>query len=622
MPARSQSIHRILALSSALLLAAIALSCGGGETMTSSGPPGPLSISLSADAVTAAQDGTPATVAVTLTRPPGNIANVTLSATSVPTGVVSQITSPGTGGTGSVTFTPQSTVPPASGTFRITISATDGTNSANASLSLVIAITANVGSSVDKSQGKGGVLNAFMATSFQPAEWDAGFFTSNPAATATLGNLNSQHIRLQPVSQGTPQGGDQTWNFSVIDSLVDPVLSVADHSPELQLATAPAWMDDSNGHLESSHFGDFAAYAADMVEYYNTAAGFRDSMGAQHVHSSTAVTPIEWWGIFNEPNINGLSASDYTTLYNVAVPAMQSASSNVPIKFVAVELADFSDQPQMYLPVFVSGVTAQADAVATHFYSSCNQTDTDATVMSTVPSFAADVQYIYSQMATNPSLANLPLWVTENNVNADYADANGDSTCNPGQKFVTDQRGTSAFFAAWRPYVFSQLVKTGAQALYHWDFDADAQYGEVDYNTGQTFLSYWVDYELERYFPACPVGEDCAGTSIDAPESILSLTTTDSSSVEVLAARNPAGWVTVLISDHAVANASDNNGAGSPRTVIVDLSALGPFSSASQLTIDTTTDPIKGPSAASLTPASKISATLQGYGVTFLQLRP
>jgi len=622
MPARLHSIHRILVLSSAVSFFAIALSCGGGQTMTSSGPPGPLSISLSAETVTAAQDGTPATVTVTLTRPAGNGANVTLTATSVPTGVASQITSPGTGDSGSVTLTPQATPPPASGTFPITIKATDGTNSAEASLSLVIAIAASVGSSVDTSQGKGGVLNAFMATSFQPAEWDAGFFTSNPAATATLGNLNSQHIRLQPVSQGTPQAGDQTWNFSIVDSVVDPVLSVGDHSPELQLATAPAWMDDSDGHLESSHFTDFAAYAADMVEYYNTSAGFRDSMGGNHVHSSTPVTPIEWWGIFNEPNINGLSAGDYTTLYNLVVPAMQSASSNVPIKFVAVELADFSDQPQTYLPAFVSGVTAQADAVATHFYSSCNQTDSDATLMSTVPGFASDVQYIYSQMATNPSLANLPVWVTENNVNADYADANGDSTCNAGQKFVTDQRGTSAFFAAWRPYVFSQLAKAGAQALYHWDFDADAQYGEVDYNTGQTFLSYWTDYYLERYWPACPVGEDCAGTSIEAPQSILSLTSTDSSSVEILAAKNPEGWVTVMISDHAVAKASDNNGAGSPRTVMVDLSALGSFSAASQLTIDGTTDPVKGPTASSLTPASKISVTLPGYGVTFLQLKP
>ncbi len=615
-------VHPFLVAILGILTAAVLSSCGSGGTMTTSGgPPGPLSVSLSANSITAAQDGTPASVTVTITRPAGNTANITLTATSVPSGVADQVVNPGTGSSGSVTFTPQTASAPASGTYPVTISATDGTNYAHASLSLVIAIVGAVGSSVDTSEGRGGTLNAFMSTSFQPAEWDYEFFTSNAGATATLANLNSQHIRLQPVSQGTPQASDQTWSFNVIDSIVDPVIGVTDHSPELQLAQAPGWMDDSNGYLETSHFADFAAYAADMVEYYNTATGFEDSTGVNHVHSATQVTPIQWWGIFNEPNINGLSASDYTTLYNTVVPAMQAANSSVVARFVAVELADFSNQPEMYMPTFVAGVTAQVDAVATHFYSSCNQMDSDQTVMSTVPGFASDVQYIYSEMATNPSLANLPVWVTENNVNADYADANGDSTCNPGQKFVTDQRGTSAFFAAWRPYVFSQLVKAGAQALYHWDFDADPQYGEVDFNTGQTYLSYWVDYYLQRYFPACPAGENCANSPSD-PESILSLNSTESSSVEILAAKNPQGWVTIMIADHAVANASDDNGAGSPRTVILDLSTLGSFSSVSQLTIDTTTDPTQGPSPASITPASRISVTLGGYGVCFLQLKP
>src|SRR5208337_5493534 len=103
--------------------------------------------------------------------------------------------------------------------------------------------------------------------------------------------------------------------------------------------------------------------------------------------------------------------------------------------------------------------------------------------------FASDVRYIYSQLQTNSSLANVPVWVTENNVNADYANASGNSTCNPGQKFVLDRRGTSAFFAAWRPYVFSQLAKAGSQELNHWDYDADPQYGEVDVTTGSKYLS-------------------------------------------------------------------------------------------------------------------------------------
>ena len=77
------------------------------------------------------------------------------------------------------------------------------------------------------------------------------------------------------------------------------------------------------------------------------------------------------------------------------------------------------------------------------------------------------------------TLPSVPVWVTENNVNADYALNNGLSNCN-GTPFVLDPRGTSPFFAAWRSLVFELLGQAGAQALYHWDFSSNAQFGETD----------------------------------------------------------------------------------------------------------------------------------------------
>ncbi|MGA2609997.1 MAG: hypothetical protein ABSH01_21365 [Terriglobia bacterium] len=610
-----------LLLVALLGMALVAVSCGGGSS--SGPPPAPISISLSLSTVTAGQDGTPGSVTVTVTRPSGNTSSVTLTTGSVPTGVNTQINSPGSSDTGTVTFTPQAPGAPAAGSYPVTINASDGASTASANLTLVIAVVATVQSTVNTNVGEDGLLSAFMSTSFQPAEWDYQFFTSNPepGTTTTLNNLNSQHIRLQPVSQGTPESSQNSWDFSTLDAILNPVIGVADNSPELQLAQGPSWMDDpSTGYLEPSHYQDFANYAADVVQYYNTSTGFSDANGHNHVHSATSVTPVTWWGIFNEPNINGLTAAQYVTLYNIVVPAMQAGQSQVPIKFVAVELADFGTEPENYMPTFVSGVTQQVDAVATHFYSSCNQSDSDFQVFSTISGFASDVRYIYSQLQTNSSLANVPVWVTENNVNADYANANGNSTCNPGQKFVTDQRGTSAFFAAWRPTVFSQLAQAGAQALYHWDFDADQQYGEVDFNSGKTYLSYWVDYWLQRYYPTCPPGAPCP-TLI--PPRILSLTTTESSSVETLATQGPGSSTVVMIANHAIMNpATDDNGPGAPRTVIVDVSALGAFSSATELTIDASTDPTQGPSATPVTPASRMMVTLNGYGVTFLKLQP
>ena len=448
-----------------------------------------------------------------------------------------------------------------------------------------------------------GRFSLAMSTSFQPAEWDYQFFASNPAATTTLGNLLPQHIRLQGVSQGVPQTSATTWDFSILDAITQPVLSVGDHSPEFQIAAAPPFRYDSNGNFIDTTYGQFADYTKNLVRYYNT-GGFTAPDGN---HVSPSPYPVIWWGIYNEPNFNNVDSTQYTNLYNVVVPAMQTVDPS--IKFAAVELGDYSGLAQTYLPAFVSGVTAQVDVLATHFYSSCNQSDSDETVFSTVPRFTTEVQSIQAQLQTNASLASVPVWVTENNVNADYADANGDSTCNPGQKFVTDQRGSSAFFAAWRPYVFSQLGKVGVQALYHWDFDADAQYGEVDYNTDGLQLSYWVDYWLARMFPFPPGAN------------LLQSTNSDEGEVEVLSVQNPDGSIVIMLSNHALNSTADNNGPGAPRTIAIDVSALGSFQSGSLLTIDANTSVTSGPAAASVTPSPQMTVVLNGYGVAFLTLK-
>jgi uncharacterized protein YgiB involved in biofilm formation len=464
-------------------------------------------------------------------------------------------------------------------------------------------------------------LNLAMSTSFQPAEWDSQFFTINPSANITLGSLLPQHIRLQGISQGVPQGAagsaSTAWNFSILDAITQPVLGVGDHSPEFQIAKAPPFMysgNNSGNDFTDTSFNPFAGYAQNLVSYYNK-GGF-SANGLTYVSPSYPNDTFTWWGIYNEPNINnGLTPQQYLTMYNTVVPAMQSIDPS--LKFAALELADFQGQPQGWLPPFVdvnSGVSAQVDAIATHFYSSCNQADDDATVFASIATgsnfnFVSDVRYILSEMATNPALASVPLWITENNVNADFSDANGNSTCHPNQKFVTDRRGSSAFFAAWRPYVFSQFAKVGVQALYHWDFDADAQYGEVDYSTGNLQLSYWVDYWLARNFPA------------SNGANILSFTNDNDTDIEVLAANNPDGSVVIMLANHALNAITDNNGPGAPRTINLDISALGTFSSGSLLVIDAGTSVTSGPVAVSVTPNSKMTISFNGYGVAFLTLK-
>ncbi|MFY9726895.1 MAG: glycosyl hydrolase [Bryobacteraceae bacterium] len=472
------------------------------------------------------------------------------------------------------------------------------------SLAAQTPISVQVLNQTNSTKGVNGRLQSFMSTAFQPAEWDDAFFTSISAAPGFLWQLAPQHIRLQPVSQGVPLTSSNQWDFSTLDAVLIPVIGTGDHSPELQLATAPASMSNSNGDIltTTANFQAFAAYCANVVRYYNT-GGF-DVNGVHY--QSPSPYHITWWGIFNEPNGNEVTASQYVTLYNIVVPAMQAVDPT--IKFVAIEESDYGNQSQQYVPTFVQQVTAQVDAVALHYYSTCNQRDTDQTIMGSIPGFLSDLQYVQQQLQINPALSNVPVWVTENNVNADYAAANGMSACNPGEVYVTDLRATDAFFAAWRPYLFSQLAQGGNQSLYHWDFDADAEFAEVDYTAGTTYLSYWVDYELAHLFPSPPGA------------TILQLTNSDPSALEALAVRNDDGSVVILLANHAVRNSTDNNGPGVAATVTLDVSALGSFSLATVTSVNANTDPSAGPSTQSVTPQGIISVSFPGYGVAFVRL--
>ena len=571
--------------------------CGGGGS--GSPPPGSLSLTFSPASATVFTGQGGSTVDVTVVRQ-GSTGSVTLGITGLPTGASADIQSPNSSNTGSITITAPTA---AAASYPLTVTASDGVVSGSASLALVVGAVAQIGAATN------GTFQVAMATSFQPAEWDYQFFSLNPAATATLENLQSQHTRLQGISEGIPQKTASTWDFTMLDAITQPVLGVGDHSPEFQIAKGPPFLytgnDSGNSFLDLT-FQQFASYSQDLVRYYNT-GGFTSLDGSFHVSPAYPADVITWWGIYNEPNINNnLTPQQYVTMYNKVVPKLQSIDPS--LKFAALELADFFNQPQTWVPTFVKGVTAQVDVMATHFYSSCNQKDNDATVLATVPGFVSDVQFFYSQMATHPSLAAVPVWVTENNVNADFDKGGGISACN-GTPFVTDLRGSSAFFAAWRPYVFSQLGKAGVEALYHWDFDADKQFGEVDYSTGAPQLSYWVDYWLARMFPSPPGA------------SLLDYTATDTIDLEVLPVRNPNGSVTVMVSNYAVNASGDNNGRGAPRTVLIDTSAFGAFASASLLTIDAHTNVATGPMPASVTPAPQFAVTLNGYGVAFLTLQ-
>ena len=574
-----------------LAIVLVAAGCGSNSGTHTTGPQ--FAFTLGSGTVTTFPGQATGAIAMTVTRS-GSTANLTASVGGLPTGVTATVQSPGTSNAGSLTLTNTSGTP---GDYPLTVSVTDGTYSVTQPLTLTAGVLATVASN------RLGTFQEAMSTSFQVAEWNQGFFQDFSSAQPELNTLNPQHTRMQVMSQAIPQTAADAWDFTMLEQTVEPVQESSDHSPEFQVAYAPAFMYvNGTTTFTDPTFQQFAGYAANLVRYYN-AGGFT---AGGTLYQSPNSYPVTYWGIYNEPNGNGITASEYVEMYNTLVPAMLAVDP--AIKIVALELSDYGTEEQQYVPPFVEGVTAQVDVLATHFYSTCNQSDSDQTVMNTVPGFASGVEYIYSQLKTNPKLTSVPVWILENNVNADYEGANGMSTCNPGQVFVDDHRGSSAFFAAWRPYVFSQVGKAGAQALYHWSYNGDQQYGEFNTASGQLQLSYWVDYWLGKYFG-------------QAQWQLLQATTNDDGNVEVLAVQRPGGPTLVMITDHAVAGASDNNGTGAPRTVLLNVSALGSFTGGKQLTLDANTSPTNGPTEQPLTPAAQMQVTLGGYGTTILTLQ-
>src|SRR6202167_5803367 len=173
-------------------------------------------------------------------------------------------------------------------------------------------VNVQIGNQIDSQSGVNGRLQLPMSTSFQLAPWSYQFFTQVPNAATPLGAMYPWHTRVQVISTGIPLTAPDTWDFTELNAMFAPVQSTGDHSPEFQIGTAPAYMSDSNGYILPTSFSDFAQMSADLVRFYNT-GGFTDSGTS---FQSATPYPVTWWGIFNEPNGNGLTAQKYTNLYN------------------------------------------------------------------------------------------------------------------------------------------------------------------------------------------------------------------------------------------------------------------------------------------------------------------
>ncbi len=519
-----------------------------------------------------------------------------------------------------------------------------------------LTITVSLGPPLDAGAGATGRLREAMSTSFQPAPWQYEFFRLHPDAGADLAALNPQHVHIQAVDRGIPWNSNTgnpaiDWDFGELDAMVPQIMAVDPGAMFQIMPPAFLTLDQSDPSSLDQAIDDFATYCGYLVEYYN-------GRGIVYPADAAAVTiahpegtrRISWWSILGDFNVGTypLLPAQYQVIYDKCVAQMVAANGDSgAINFSAFEFSDPPSGPSdagtslpTQLGEFLANVSAPIDALSMHMYSTLNLEDSDQTVFETVPKFASDLRAAYAELAAaGPAFANTAIWVTQNNVNGNTPDQ-GNSSSDRNQLFVNDPRGTDAFFAAWRPYVFSQFGKAGNRALYHWDYtagnidgspnpDTDLQQAEVDYVSGNRLISYWVDYWLAQMFPS---------TESSPALDFLRVTASSGGSasdagVEVLATQNEADRsVVVMVVDFATEGSPDaaahvTDGKGAPRRVLVDVSALTAIEPFESGTLRVIFDPAanNGPETAAKrvdVSAPTIQVDLPGYGVAFLKLLP
>jgi hypothetical protein len=499
--------------------------------------------------------------------------------------------------------------------------------------------------------GIDGTLQEEMATALQPADWQDGLFTAMPNAPATLQQLGAKHVLVQLMDFGAvplksynsdkSQRSPSDWDFEYLDPIIDGIVA-AGAQPLLQIAAIPYSAVDGGTLTQDQVTTLMTDYSVALVQYYNAGAMSWGPDGG--VPRPGGAQPILWWTLvsdFNTMNPPWQPAA-YTKFYSAVAPAMVSASPT-PIRLVAFEYSDLNETSALSiaLPAFLGGVAPSApfDAVGLHFFGAYGNTAIDLpdqSVFANTAKFAKGDFALARQMVDGGAA----LWVTETNVQSEAPTSNGTYEHEPTVNFLNDPRGTSSFFAAWRPYEFSLLGKLGNQGLFHWEFtaglcrppnqshcsfddagmqdDLDTQNAEADFTTGVPYLSYWVDYHLGHLFAGTP--------------RILSLDRwTDKGNIEALATQNADGSVVVMVVNRESQDGGPL-GTGVTNTVAVDIPQ--PFASlphAEQVILDDATDPASPPATsvapiASYVPSTtswvRIVVTINRYGVAFIHLTP
>ncbi len=215
-------------------------------------------------------------------------------------------------------------------------------------------------------------------------------------AFAELRDLRADYVRFVPwlpyprlgvAELEAPAAGKTSWDFQVIDPLVDDFMQAAvGHSVILNFSTIPEWMfttpaavdfpkdpDEVTWNYEQGtelrdptgkELGD---YYARLIGWY-TAGGFIDENGKKH--DSGHHYKVDYWEILNEPDFeHETTPEQYTARYDAIAGAIRAVAPQM--KFVGLALADPGKAPRFF-EYFLDPKHHRAgiplDMISYHFY--------------------------------------------------------------------------------------------------------------------------------------------------------------------------------------------------------------------------------------------------------------
>lgn len=450
----------------------------------------------------------------------------------------------------------------------------------------------------------------------------SGMLDQAPNGQQLLDELHAPLVRIHVGDDGWPEAMPEIkynqWNFGALDALISDVTHTG-QQPLVNIKFAPDYMwtcypnsagVDSNGSqgvgtVKDLTFNTFAQYMARLVSYYNKGSMTTET-GQVITNPAGTNNRVTWWELWNEPDLNnetpcapsdglGLTASQYVTMWNAVTSAMLAVDPTLRFVGPATSGGQFgSSESDSYIPSLMAGAKVAPSAISFHGYGYWDNTVTDQTIFDGDNTGSGGIAEIVNDTKTiRARYPNIPIWMTEVNVNADWGN---DALHRPW----------NAFGAAWWATTFQQVAPLGVGLINQYDLVDSPQFGLIDDQTGTPRLPFWEIMLLDQGFPA--------------GSHILS-STSSQSGILSLAVQQPNGTISVLVINRQLNSASAKGGPGVPATIQVDLQGITP-TAITLRQIDSATNPSTGPATETLAANYAPLVSFMGYGFAVLTIQP